>query len=354
MRILIAGGAGFVGSHLAARLLAEGHDVLVVDNFLTGSHDNVRRLLAGPGAERLELLDHDVCRPFHAGPPLDAVFNLASPASPVDYHRWPLETLQVGADGTRNLLELARRAEARFLLASTSEVYGDPEIHPQPESYWGHVNPVGPRSVYDEAKRYSEALASAYARHIGTTVRIARIFNTYGPGMRLFDGRVIPSFVAQALKGEPIAVHGDGSQTRSYCYVDDLVSGLMRLMWSDVEGPVNLGNPEEYTVLETARIILRLTGSRSAVTHLPLPTDDPRMRRPDIERATSELAWAPRTRFVDGLARTIADIRERLAAGHSPELATRPSGNGAVPHLHPRAVGPAFGGEPDTGHARSA
>ncbi len=314
MRILIAGGAGFVGSHLVGRLLAEAHRVVVVDNFITGDPENVRRLANGPGASRLELIAADVSAPFQVAPPLDAVLHLASPASPVHYLRHPLETLAAGAAGTRNLLEIARRSGARFLLASTSEVYGDPEVHPQPESYWGRVNPVGPRSVYDEAKRYAEALTTAYACHAAVTVRIARIFNTYGPGMRLDDGRVIPSLVSQALRSEPLTVHGDGSQTRSYCYVDDLVEGLLRLLHSEAEGPVNLGNPEEYTVLDTARLILELTGSRSPITHLPLPTDDPRLRRPDTRRASTELGWTPRTGFAEGLAATIDDIARRVSA----------------------------------------
>ncbi len=351
MRILIAGGAGFVGSHLAAKLLSEGHHVLVADNFITGRRENVRRLYGMAGSERFELLEQDVCIPFRVAPPLDAVLHLASPASPVDYLRHPLETLDAGAIATRHLLEMARRHGARFLLASTSEVYGDPEVHPQPEAYWGNVNPVGPRSVYDEAKRFAEALSSAYARSGGVIVRIARIFNTYGPAMRLDDGRVIPTFVRQALEGEPLEVQGDGSQTRSYCYVDDLVRGLLRLLASDVEGPVNLGNPEEYTVLQTAHTVIRLTGSRSSVRHLPLPADDPRRRRPDIERATTRLGWAPRVRFEDGLARTIEEIRERVEAARTGAL--RPHGRNGTAKTLFTAPGLADA-EPDAGTARSA
>ncbi len=319
MRIVVAGGAGFLGYHLAGRLLREGHGVLVVDNFLTGRRANVRRLASDPGGRLLEVVCADVSHLPALPGPIDAVVHLASPASPRDYLRWPLETLEAGSTGTRVLLECARDHQARFLLASTSEVYGDPRVHPQPESYWGHVNPVGPRAVYDEAKRYAEALATAFARHGGVTVRIARIFNTYGPAMRLGDGRVIPSFIMQALRGEPLTVHGHGRQTRSYCYVDDLVAGLEALLWSDVEGPVNLGSTGEYTVRETAQRIIALTGSRSRIECHPLPVDDPQVRRPDLTRARERLGWAPGVSFEEGLRRTVADIAERLRRGEQDE-----------------------------------
>ncbi len=340
MRILIAGGAGFVGSHLAERLIELGHRVVVVDNLITGRRENLAALLERERAS-IEFVAADVSRPFTVDGTLDIVFHLASPASPKDYLRHPLETLEAGSQGTRHLLELARGHQARFLLASTSEVYGDPEVHPQPESYWGRVNPVGPRSVYDEAKRYAEALTAAYGRHAGVTVRIARIFNTYGPRMRFDDGRVIPSFVTQALTAAPITVHGDGSQTRSYCYVDDLVEGLIRLAVSGVDGPVNLGNPEEYSVLDTARRVLALTGSPSPIVYRPLPEDDPRLRRPDIRRATATLGWTPRTRFDDGLARTVADLEARLRRGEPDVQEQRraireaPGGDGAWPAALP-------------------
>ncbi|HET7250251.1 MAG TPA: UDP-glucuronic acid decarboxylase family protein [Gemmatimonadales bacterium] len=341
MRILVAGGAGFVGSHLCARLLEHGHDVVVVDNFLTGRWRNLEPMRRGPHRAHLEVQLQDVCEPVRVRPPVAAVLHLASPASPVDYLRHPLETLDAGAAGTRNLLALAHRDGARFLLASTSEVYGDPEVHPQPESYWGHVNPVGPRSVYDEAKRYAEAMASAWARHAGVRVRIARIFNTYGPGMRLDDGRVIPSFASQALRGDPLTVHGDGSQTRSYCYVSDLVDGLLRLLWSDVEGPVNLGNPEELTVRETAERIRDAVGSASPIQFHPLPEDDPRLRRPDVTRATTLLGWHPQVPFAEGIARTAADIAGRLAAAPQPHangVHANGATNGRTAHPVPREL----------------
>lgn len=312
MQILLAGGAGFIGSHLAAHQLAQGHRVVIVDNFLTGVRANLHPLRARYSDRDLRIVRADIRRLPELHESFDAILHLASPASPVDYFRHPIDTLETGALGTHGLLKLARRHEARFLLASTSEVYGDPQIHPQPESYWGHVNPVGPRSVYDEAKRYAEALATAYARHAGVRVRIARIFNTYGPRMRAHDGRVIPTFVRQALLNRPLPVFGLGRQTRSYCYVDDLVTGLDRLLWSEVEGPVNLGNPEEMTVLDTARTVIELTGSGSSIVFRPPQADDPQLRRPDITRARQLVGWEPKTPLRVGLMATIEDLAERV------------------------------------------
>jgi len=336
VRILLAGGAGFVGSHLAFHLLDRGHQLVIVDNLITGRAANLRALEARCPRESLEVRIEDACRLAHVDGPLEAVLHLASPASPVDYLRHPIETLEAGATATRRLLEIASAKHARFLLASTSEVYGDPLEHPQHESYWGHVNPVGPRSVYDEAKRYAEAMAAAFARHRGTRVRIARIFNTYGPGMRIDDGRIIPTFITQALSGEPLTVHGSGSQTRSFCYVDDLVAGLVALLGSEVDGPVNLGAPDEHTVLEMAHHVIAHTHSSSTVLHLRLPEDDPRVRRPSIERARRLLGWEPRTTLDEGIAHTVRDIAARLASGepvsgaHAPVVARNGGPNGHV------------------------
>lgn len=305
--VAVLGGAGFLGSHLCERLLHDGAaSVVSVDNLLTGSEANLREIRANP---RFRHVVHDICEPFDVDGPLDHVFNLASPASPIDYAQLPLETLRVGARGTEHGLELARRKGAVFFQASTSEVYGDPLEHPQRESYWGNVNPIGPRSVYDEAKRYGEALVSAYRRSRGLSVRIVRIFNTYGPRMRLNDGRVVPAFVAQALAGEDFTVFGDGSQTRSFCYVWDLVDGFVRLALSDVQDPVNLGNPEEMTILQFAEAVREAAGGGGSIVHLPLPKDDPQRRRPDITRARELLGWEPRTRLTDGLGQTIAYFR---------------------------------------------
>jgi nucleoside-diphosphate-sugar epimerase len=311
VRILIAGGAGFVGSHLAEALLGRGDEVVVADNFATGSGRNLSHLSRFPG---FRLLRRDVTRPLRLDGPLDAVLHLASPASPADYVRLAIPTLLAGSEGTRRLCDLALEKEARFLLASTSEVYGDPEVHPQPESYWGRVNPIGPRSMYDEAKRYAEALTTAYHRSRGLPVRIARIFNTYGPRMRPLDGRAVCTFIAQALSGEDLTVHGDGLQTRSFCYVDDLVRGLILLLESSETAPVNLGNPEEVTIRELAQEILRLTGSRSRRLFRPRLEDDPRQRKPDIARAMSCLRWEPRVSRAEGLRRTIDHFRGALAA----------------------------------------
>jgi dTDP-glucose 4,6-dehydratase len=306
-RVAVLGGAGFLGSHLCDRLVARGDTVICVDDFSTGRRANVAHLAGHPG---FTLVEADVSRSLPVEGPLDAVCHLASPASPPDYLARPLATLAVGSEGTRRALELAGRNGARFLLASTSEVYGDPVVHPQPESYWGNVNPVGPRSVYDEAKRFAEALTFAHHRERGTDVGVVRIFNTYGPRLRPDDGRVVSNFLAQALRGEPLTVYGDGSQTRSLCYVDDEVAGLLAMLAAPVAGPVNIGNPDEHTVLELARTVIELTGSSSTIVHRPLPADDPGRRRPDITLARQLLGWEPTTPLAVGLARTA----EALAA----------------------------------------
>lgn len=307
MRILVTGAAGFIGSHLVDRLLAEGHEVIGVDNFSTGRRENLAHLADHP---RFTLVEHDVVEPLDVTRSLDWVMHFASPASPPKYLARPVETLRVNSEGTYRLLELARQKGAKFFLASTSEVYGDPQVHPQPESYWGHVNPVGPRAVYDEAKRYAEALTMSYHRAHGLAVRIVRIFNTYGPRMDPKDGRVVTNFIRQALTGEPLTVHGDGSQTRSFCYIDDLIEGIVRLMRVDYSGPVNLGNPEEYTVLELARVIKELTGSSSQIVFEPLPEDDPKQRRPDISLARRLLDWEPRVPMREGLRRMLGYLVE--------------------------------------------
>lgn len=309
LRILVAGAGGFIGSHLCDRLLAEGHEVLGADNFLTGSPRNLAHL---QGGARFTLFRHDIIEPLDVPGPLDIIFNLASPASPKDYLAHPIETLRTGAEGSRNLLDLALEKGARYLLASTSECYGDPQEHPQKETYWGHVNPIGPRSCYDESKRYAEALTMAYHRVHGLRTHIARIFNTYGPRMQSGDGRIVPNFIRQALRGEPMTVYGDGSQTRSFCYVDDLVEGLVRLSRSEERLPVNLGNPAEMTVLEFAHMIRTLAGSSSAILFEPLPEDDPQRRRPDISKARAVLGWSPQVGLEEGLRRTIAWFRAEL------------------------------------------
>ncbi|APU14143.1 UDP-glucuronic acid decarboxylase family protein [Actinoalloteichus fjordicus] len=301
-RALVTGGAGFVGSHLAELLLAEGSEVLVLDDFSTAAADTVAELRERPG---VELVRHDVTRPITVPGRVDVVFHLASPASPPDYLRLPIETLRAGSLGTAHALDVAVRADARFVLASTSEVYGDPEVHPQPESYRGRVNPVGPRSVYDEAKRYAEALTAAYRRECGANTGIARLFNTYGPRMRAHDGRAVPTFIRQALAGEPLTVAGSGTQTRSLCYVDDTVRGLLALAKADLPGPVNLGNPEELTVRELAEEIRAAAGGSAGLTFVDAAEDDPRRRCPDITLARRELGWWPRVSLAEGLARTI-------------------------------------------------
>ncbi len=316
-RIVVTGGAGFLGSWLCERLLDDGAYVVCVDSLVTGSRDNVAVLAAH---SRFSLVEADVSETLPVDGPVDTVYHLASVASPVHYLRLPLETLRAGSEGTRAALELAERTGARLLLGSTSEVYGDPEQHPQHESYWGNVNPIGPRSVYDEAKRFAEATTAAYRRHLGTDTTIARIFNTYGPRMALDDGRVVPTFVQQALDGEPLTVAGDGSQTRSLCWVGDTVDGLVRLASSDHAGPVNIGGDAETTMLELARTIIELTGSSSTIEHVPLPQDDPQVRRPDLTEAEGLLGWRPRTPVREGLSRTIAWVDEQLRAARSDRL----------------------------------
>jgi dTDP-glucose 4,6-dehydratase len=311
MRTLITGGAGFIGSHLCERFLERGHEVLCVDYLITGSLGNVEHLRAN---ERFTFIRHDISHALEIDGTLDNILHFASPASPVDYLRHPIPTLKVGSLGTHNTLGLAKLHKARFLLASTSEVYGDPERHPQREDYWGNVNCVGVRGCYDEAKRFAEAITMAYHRYHGVDTRIIRIFNTYGPAMRLDDGRVLPNFMGQALRGEPLTVYGDGSQTRSFCYVDDLVEGIERLLFADFHEPVNLGNPDEVTVLEFAREILALSGSSSPVVYKPLPQDDPRVRRPDIDRARQLLGWEPRVGRHEGLRRTLAYFQNKVQA----------------------------------------
>jgi dTDP-glucose 4,6-dehydratase len=306
-RAVVTGGAGFLGSHLCERLLAQGYAVTALDNFCTGSATNVEHLL---GRGDFRLVKADVTEFVHVPGPVDVVLHFASPASPVDYLQLPIETLKVGSVGTLHALGLAKEKGARFLIASTSEVYGDPQVHPQPEGYWGHVNPVGPRGVYDEAKRFAEALTMAYRNTHGVDTAIVRIFNTYGPRMRPRDGRAIPAFITQALRGEPLTVAGDGSQTRSVCYVDDLVEGILTLLASDLAGPVNIGNPHELSILALAELIRELAGSSSPVTFVPRPQDDPTVRRPDISIAAGQLGWGPVTDLRAGLERTISWFRE--------------------------------------------
>ena len=309
LRTLVTGGAGFVGSHLCDALLSDGHSVLAADNLLTGRLTNLAHLGNEP---RFEFLRHDVCQPFDCGR-LDYVFHFASPASPLDYAEHGIATLQVGSIGTFNVLEIARRSNAVFLMASTSECYGDPLEHPQRETYWGHVNPIGPRSVYDEAKRFSEAATMAYRRYHKVNTRIARIFNTYGSRMQINDGRVIPNFMRQALRGEDITVYGDGSQTRSFCYVRDEVEGLLRLSRSQEALPVNIGNPTEFTILECAQQVLQVTGSSSKIAYDPLPVDDPQQRRPDIAKARTILGWEPKVGLNEGLQLSLEYFRREVA-----------------------------------------
>jgi len=307
MRVLITGAAGFLGSHLSDRFIAEGHEVIGVDNFLTGHPDNIAHLIGKPG---FSFLQYDVTNFIYVEGHLDGVLHFASPASPIDYLELPIQTLKVGSLGTHKTLGLAKEKRARYLIASTSEVYGDPEVHPQKEDYWGHVNPIGPRGVYDEAKRFAEAMTMAYRRFHDVDTRIVRIFNTYGPRMRPYDGRVVSNFIVQALRGDPLTVYGDGSQTRSFCYVSDLIDGIYRLFMSDQPGPVNIGNPGEFTVLELAQKVIAMTDSRSQIDFRPLPQDDPRQRRPDITLARETLGWEPAIDLDAGLARTIPAFRK--------------------------------------------
>ena len=309
-RVLITGGAGFIGSHLSERLLAEGHDVICVDNFFTGSRRNIEHLFGNP---RFEVLRHDVTFPLYVE--VDQIYNLACPASPVHYQHDPVQTTKTSVVGAINMLGLAKRLRVPVLQASTSEVYGDPAVHPQTEQYWGNVNPIGPRSCYDEGKRAAETLFFDYRRQHDLDIKVIRIFNTYGPRMHPNDGRVVSNFIVQALRGDPITIYGDGSQTRSFCYVDDLVDGMVRLMDTghEVTGPVNVGNPGEFTMLELAQAVLEITGSSSAIEHRPLPQDDPKQRQPDISLARSKLGWEPSVPLTDGLRRTVDYFRRSLA-----------------------------------------
>jgi dTDP-glucose 4,6-dehydratase len=310
-RVLITGGAGFIGSHLCERFLNEGDEVICVDNLITGNADNIAHLFPN---KRFSFIPQDVTNYIYVKGPVDAILHFASPASPVDYLELPIQTLKVGSLGTHKALGLAKEKQARFLLASTSEVYGDPLIHPQKEDYWGNVNPIGPRGVYDEAKRFAEAMTMAYHRTHKVETRIVRIFNTFGPRMRLRDGRVVPNFVAQALRGEDVTVYGDGGQTRSFCFVNDLVEGIVRLLRSEHDGPVNIGNPREMTVLDFAKLIIQLTSSTSKVVFKPLPVDDPKVRQPDITLARRVLNnWEPRVSVEDGLRQTIAYFSDRVS-----------------------------------------
>ena len=313
MRILITGAAGFLGSHLTDRFLAAGHSVVGLDNFITGHPDNIAHLM---GNERFSFLRHNISEFTYVAGEIDGVLHFASPASPIDYLQYPIQTLKVGALGTHNALGLAKTKGARLLLASTSEVYGDPLEHPQRETYWGNVNPIGPRGVYDEAKRFAEAITMAYHRFHNVDTRIVRIFNTYGPRMRPNDGRVVSNFIVQALRGEPLTIYGDGSQTRSFCYVEDEVEGIFRLFMKGDHDPCNIGNPDEYTVLQLAEMVIELTGSSSVIERRPLPTDDPRVRKPDITRARTMLGWDPKVPVREGLKRTIDYFRstQRKAA----------------------------------------
>jgi dTDP-glucose 4,6-dehydratase len=314
---IVTGGGGFLGSHLCDYLLAQSHRVICVDNLDTGSLQNIEHIEAG---DDFVFVNHDLTQPLFLDEPVDVVFHLASPASPIDYQRLPLHTLKVGSYGTHHMLGLAKYKRARFLLASTSEVYGDPQVHPQPETYWGHVNPIGPRGVYDEAKRYAEALTMAYHRQQGVDTAIARIFNTYGPRMRPHDGRAIPTFLRQALESKPLTVFGDGSQTRSFCYVDDLVRGLYRLAESGEHLPVNIGNPKEKTLLELAETVIQVVGSESEIVFEALPVDDPHVRRPDITRARQILGWEPSVVLEEGLRRTIESLDAGQRAGEIASL----------------------------------
>jgi dTDP-glucose 4,6-dehydratase len=306
---MVTGGAGFLGSHLCDRLIKEGHEVICMDNLITGDTDNIAHLLGNP---KFKFIKHDVTEYIFIDGPIDNILHFASPASPIDYLELPIQTLKVGSLGTHKALGLAKEKQARFLLASTSEVYGDPLIHPQPEDYYGNVNPIGPRGVYDEAKRFAEALTMAYHRYHGVATRIVRIFNTYGPRMRLNDGRVVPAFLYQALKGEDLTIFGDGSQTRSFCYVSDLIEGICRLLFSAINEPVNIGNPHEMTIIEFARKIDALAGGNGNIVFKPLPQDDPKVRQPDITRARELLGWAPAVQLDEGIRETLNFYKKKL------------------------------------------
>jgi dTDP-glucose 4,6-dehydratase len=310
MRVLVTGGAGFLGSHLCDYLLKRDHEVVCMDNLITGNIDNISHL---SGNDRFSFIKHDVTEYIFLPGKLDVILHFASPASPVDYLELPIQTLKVGSLGTHKALGLAKEKGARLLLASTSEVYGDPEIHPQTEDYWGNVNPIGPRGVYDEAKRFAEAMTMAYHRYHGVETRIVRIFNTYGPRMRLNDGRVVPNFISQALSGKPITVYGDGSQTRSFCYCSDLVDGIYRLLTSEVDTPTNIGNPTEFSIMEFARKVIEITGSSSELIHEDLPVDDPKVRRPNIGKARELLGWEPKIELDEGLQKTLEYFRSRVS-----------------------------------------
>jgi len=307
MRVVVTGAAGFLGSHLCDYLVAKGHAVIALDNLITGTTRNIEHLA---GNERFSFIKHDVTEYIYVSGPVDAVMHFASPASPIDYLEFPIQTLKVGALGTHKALGLAKEKKARFLLASSSEVYGDPLVHPQTEDYWGNVNPIGPRGVYDEAKRFGEALVFAYHRTHGVDTKVARIFNTYGPRMRAHDGRVVPTFIMQALEGKPLTVYGDGTQTRSFCYVSDLIEGIYRLLISDINEPVNLGNPDEMTILDFAGTVIEVTGTSSDLVYEKLPVDDPKVRQPDISRARSALDWAPVVPLEEGLKHTVPYFSE--------------------------------------------
>jgi dTDP-glucose 4,6-dehydratase len=311
MRIVITGAAGFIGSHLAERLLDLGHSVVGIDNLLTGDMANIAHLAGRP----FVFVKHNVTNYINVDGPVDCVFHWASPASPIDYLEWPIPTLKVGALGTHNALGLAKAKQARFVLASTSEVYGDPLEHPQKETYWGNVNPIGPRGVYDEAKRFAEAISMAYHRYHGLDVKIVRIFNTYGPRMRIRDGRAVPNFIAQALTNQDVTIYGTGEQTRSFCYISDLVTGILALMQSPINEPVNIGNPQEMSIADMAHLIIKMTGSKSQVVFKPLPTDDPQVRKPDITRARTLLGWEPTVSLEEGLTTTIEYFRTKM--GHA-------------------------------------
>jgi dTDP-glucose 4,6-dehydratase len=310
MRMVITGAAGFIGSHLSERLLDQGHSVVGIDNLITGDLANIAHL----SGRDFVFVRHNVTNYINVDGPVDRVYHWASPASPIDYLEWPIPTLKVGALGTHNALGLAKAKGARFILASTSEVYGDPLVHPQKETYWGNVNPVGPRGVYDEAKRFAEAITMAYQRYHKLDAKIVRIFNTYGPRMRVHDGRAVPNFIAQALRNEDVTIFGSGKQTRSFCYISDLVSGIIALMESDVPDPVNIGNPHEMTIEEMARLIIKMTGSKSQIIFKPLPTDDPQVRQPDITRARTLLGWEPKVSLEQGLTSTIDYFRQKIDA----------------------------------------